>query len=373
MAAVCAAWQETLDAATRSSLLARPHWAWAPVAWDPTRSCWETPAQPWATAQRVVVLVDNREPKPGLEHKLTSLCCEGVRYREETLATGDFLFLLEPAAEGNDSPLGGKRVLPVIIERKTPSDLASSLEDNRYQSQIRKMVASGLAIKVYLVEGKIDDLTPEQQALLDELATTKGFHIVYTTNGWKTALTLGQIARLLNEGVISGSLQPSALPTMDEITTRVNRAGGGGGGGGVRGGGGGQFGRMTAIAPPNLGRGLARPEAPAGCLVRLKFAKTGIMDSLPDSELGALLNKYGATLEDSVKKSTDFLIQAWDGERWQKEKELVPFVRKADTMGESKYDKAKKMTSASCRTRPGSTPSSARCPGPALSTPKPLG
>ena len=196
IAGVCAAWQETLDAATRSSLLARPHWAWAPAAWDPTRSCWETPAQPWATAQRVVVLVDNREPKPGLEHKLTSLCCEGVRYREETLATGDFLFLLEPAAEGNDSPLGGKRVLPVIIERKTPSDLASSLEDNRYQSQIRKMVASGLAIKVYLVEGKIDDLTPEQQTLLDELATTKGFHIVYTTNGWKTALTLGQIARL---------------------------------------------------------------------------------------------------------------------------------------------------------------------------------
>lgn len=129
--------------------------------------------------------------------------------------------LLEPEAESNSDPLGGKRVLPVVIERKTPSDLTASLNEGRYDSQIHKMVASEIALKVYLVEGDLSKVTLEQHDHLDKLAAVQGFHVIYTKNGWKTALTLGQIARLLNEAVKSGAISPASLPTMDEVGWRI--------------------------------------------------------------------------------------------------------------------------------------------------------
>ena len=77
------------------------------------------------------------------------------RYREEDLSrsTGDFLYLCEPPSAAAAGPLGCKLVLPVLIERKTPTDFLHSLADSRFARQLRKMNASGLARKVYLMEG----------------------------------------------------------------------------------------------------------------------------------------------------------------------------------------------------------------------------
>lgn len=223
IAGVCAAWQDAYDA-SRGFNFGRPFWAWSPITWLPNaipRTWASLPAQPWDPAQRVVVLVDSKEPKPEVQKRQLGICCAGVRYRVETLITGDFMFLLEPEAESNSDPLGGKRVLPVVIERKTPSDLTASLNEGRYDSQIHKMVASEIALKVYLVEGDLSKVTLEQHDHLDKLAAVQGFHVIYTKNGWKTALTLGQIARLLNEAVKSGAISPASLPTMDEVGWRI--------------------------------------------------------------------------------------------------------------------------------------------------------
>jgi hypothetical protein len=73
-----------------------------------------------------------------------------------------FLFLIEPPGATADSPVGSKRVLPVVIERKTivkgrngksAGDLQASLESDRFYSQVERMNRSRLTHKVYLVEG----------------------------------------------------------------------------------------------------------------------------------------------------------------------------------------------------------------------------
>ena len=57
-------------------------------------------------------------------------------YERGQLKTGDFFFLLRRAGEPD-------RVLPVVLERKTWSDLHASIYvDDRFVSQTRKMVRS---------------------------------------------------------------------------------------------------------------------------------------------------------------------------------------------------------------------------------------
>ena len=140
-------------------------------------------------------------------------------YERGQLKTGDFFFLLRRAGEPD-------RVLPVVLERKTWSDLHASIyDDERFVSQTRKMVRCGLPLKVFLVEGdhvasqttELGKRIPELTARLDELACLRGFHVVLTRNHHKTVIILGQIARLLHAMTSDGRIDEASCPTFDDF------------------------------------------------------------------------------------------------------------------------------------------------------------
>ena len=79
--------------------------------------------------QKPKLIIDSREP-----HKLDIDCV----YKE--LPCGDYLFCKN-----------GK-LLDVIIERKTYSDLLASIIDKRYNTQKCNMIVSGMTKKVYIIE-----------------------------------------------------------------------------------------------------------------------------------------------------------------------------------------------------------------------------
>tara|TARA_B100000795_G_scaffold27036_1_gene17960 strand:- start:464 stop:778 length:315 start_codon:yes stop_codon:yes gene_type:complete len=95
-------------------------------------------------------------------------------------------------------------VLPVVLERKTWSDLHASIYEvnPRFESQKQKMLRCGLPLKVYLVEGEHvkcgwkgvpgGDVAyaADLFARLDELACLRGFHVVLTHNHHKTIVIL---------------------------------------------------------------------------------------------------------------------------------------------------------------------------------------
>ena len=140
-------------------------------------------------------------------------------YERGQLKTGDFFFLLRRAGEPD-------RVLPVVLERKTWSDLHASIhDDDRFVSQTRKMVRCGLPLKVFLVEGDhvaspttyLGKRIPDLTARLDELACLRGFHVVFTRNHHKTVIILGQIARLLHAMTSDGRIDEASCPTFDDF------------------------------------------------------------------------------------------------------------------------------------------------------------
>ena len=95
-------------------------------------------------------------------------------------------------------------MLPVVLERKTWSDLHASIYEvnPRFESQKQKMLRCGLPLKVYLVEGEHvkcgwkgvpgGDVAyaADLFARLDELACLRGFHVVLTHNHHKTIVIL---------------------------------------------------------------------------------------------------------------------------------------------------------------------------------------
>ena len=236
IAQVVATFQDAVDAASAAASLRAPAFAFTGREWDPFAKQWKPhPVPPWHPRHRVVLLVDTQEPREHLSNWLLNVgVMKDGRYREEDLSrsTGDFLYLCEPPSAAAAGPLGDKLVLPVLIERKTPTDFLHSLADSRFARQLRKMNASGLARKVYLMEGfqyrdrssKWCEIWKHDEAMahLDELALLHGFHVVHTANGWKTALILGQIARWLNNQICDGALDPDAsCGTLDALKARV--------------------------------------------------------------------------------------------------------------------------------------------------------
>ena len=134
---VLSAWQDALDDARHEAALGPPRWAWAPAYGRDS----EMPTRPFC----VRLVADSREPKPDLDAQLRDIGIKQPHMNRE-LKVGDFLFVIE---KENESP----RVLPVVVERKTWSDLSASLIDGRWQNQTAKMERCGLTSKVYLVEG----------------------------------------------------------------------------------------------------------------------------------------------------------------------------------------------------------------------------
>jgi len=98
----------------------------------------------------VTLLVDKREKDRDLI--TATLRGLGVNCDVHTLALGDFLWVARRKSSDSSEECECV-VLECIAERKTPSDLASSILDGRYREQKLRLTRCGLRTKLYILEG----------------------------------------------------------------------------------------------------------------------------------------------------------------------------------------------------------------------------
>ena len=98
----------------------------------------------------MTLLVDKREKDRDLI--TATLRGLGVNCDVHTLALGDFLWVARRKSSDSSEECECV-VLECIAERKTPSDLASSILDGRYREQKLRLTRCGLRTKLYILEG----------------------------------------------------------------------------------------------------------------------------------------------------------------------------------------------------------------------------
>ena len=134
---------------------------------------------------------------------------DAIKYVVKRLTVGDYAIMY-------------RGYIMIIIERKTWSDLASSLRDGR-SNNINKLLSvrerSGCQL-VYLIEGepcprptkKFSRMPAKNlRARLDHIAFRDGIHMVYTLNEKGTAERLFSLAKNLS------TIKPSMLTEIDEL------------------------------------------------------------------------------------------------------------------------------------------------------------
>ena len=314
------AWFDALEAARRNdaTLVRPPPWAWAP-AYGCTQTLSRTPSG-WS----LHLLVDSNEPSPDIDESLHAIGIP-TQSRKATLWTGDFLFeLKKPGSES--------KLLPIVIERKTWSDLKNSISgqgDDRYVNQTEKMVRCGLACKVYLVEGDVTAQLEQYESHLDALVM-RGFHVVFTRNHFKTINMLGQLMRLFRQMLLDGRIGVGSCMTLEAFNARS--ASGAVDAGAAK--------KAKRYTPPSVCREVRTPgnfqynlkyhvlpRQPAGdwrlpvgkpgCLDGLLFVTHGTMERIDEREMIDLIEGFGGDIRVGSSgfawKEVDFLIRGYNG------------------------------------------------------------
>ncbi|KAL3130050.1 conserved possible MUS81 endonuclease [Cryptosporidium hominis] len=89
------------------------------------------------------------------KYLLNRLIDQGIRIELKNLPIGDIIWVARPKLEDNDeiTSIDDSFVLPWIIERKTGSDMCSSILDGRYEEQKYRLMRSiGVENVIYLLE-----------------------------------------------------------------------------------------------------------------------------------------------------------------------------------------------------------------------------
>lgn len=89
------------------------------------------------------------------KYLLNRLKDQGIQIEMKNLPIGDIIWVARPKLEGKDdeTPIEDSFVLPWIIERKTGSDMCSSILDGRYEEQKYRLMRSiGVENVIYLLE-----------------------------------------------------------------------------------------------------------------------------------------------------------------------------------------------------------------------------
>ncbi|CAM9328386.1 unnamed protein product, partial [Laminaria digitata] len=157
---------------------------------------------------KAMLIVDNREHE--FMSMQSALLQKGVPCETRQLPLGDMLWV----ARREDDP-ASEVLLGYIVERKTASDLASSIVDGRYDEQKRRLKLSGLRRRIYLVEGNLSHQNQLPPATLrTALASSQacgGLAIVrcasLTDSVAFLARTHHHIASLLSEACRSGGCE----------------------------------------------------------------------------------------------------------------------------------------------------------------------
>jgi ERCC4-type nuclease len=114
------------------------------------------------TSGEIVLIVDSRE-RPLLrgdafsEHLEQQLRVHRIAWESRVLGVGDFAWLLRAPSDASG---GGvvEHMLHVLVERKSMSDLVSSLSDGRFEEQQHRIIRSGIAVSFFLIEGTEQDV-----------------------------------------------------------------------------------------------------------------------------------------------------------------------------------------------------------------------
>lgn len=139
------------------------------------------------------LLIDYRE-----SHIADSLNARGVQYVMKKLDIGDFQVL-----DSDGQVLG-------IWERKTYSDLASSVTDGRYREQKHRLTTSPARYKGYIIEGNCPNPTKKfhslQPGALESvkigLTCRDGFHLLHSTGTDHTAVILEKLIKKIPEYIV---------------------------------------------------------------------------------------------------------------------------------------------------------------------------
>jgi ERCC4-type nuclease len=160
------------------------------------------------------LIIDNREQ--GLYEKCEAILANDPGYatiETQVLPLGDILVKTD---EGKDV---------MIVERKTLTDLLSSIKDGRYEEQSHRLKhASGFPTHniVYIIEGMFSTLRTimEKKLIISAIASLnyfKGFSVIRTSGIQETAEVLIYMADKIDRNFMKGVL-PSYLVEQQENT-----------------------------------------------------------------------------------------------------------------------------------------------------------
>jgi ERCC4-type nuclease len=160
------------------------------------------------------------------EHELIDVCKKmiekepgNVSIETESLAIGDILIKTNDAEDGT----GSKEVL--IIERKTLTDLISSIKDGRYEEQSHRLKhASGFQPHniIYMIEGMYSTLklNTDKKLVMSTITSLnffKGFSVMRTCSIYETAETLIHMASKIENNFLKG-ICPLKEPCVEETS-----------------------------------------------------------------------------------------------------------------------------------------------------------
>jgi ERCC4-type nuclease len=166
------------------------------------------------------LIIDNREH--GLYEKCEFILANDPGYatiETQVLPLGDILVKTD---EGKDV---------MIVERKTLTDLLSSIKDGRYEEQSHRLKhASGFPSHniVYIIEGMFSTLRTvmEKKLIISSIASLnyfKGFSVIRTSGIQETAEVLIYMADKIDRNFMKGVLPSYLVEQREEQKEKINR------------------------------------------------------------------------------------------------------------------------------------------------------
>lgn len=125
--------------------------------------------------QIMIIIVDTRE------HKLMSIMnSRGVKYLKKQMDVGDVCI-----ADGDADAYGDAGKHLCLLERKTVSDLSSSIVDGRYHEQKARLAATGIKVG-YIIEGTVDTKDRRVFGAVLNTALRDNIPVLYARNAEET-------------------------------------------------------------------------------------------------------------------------------------------------------------------------------------------
>lgn len=190
------------------------------------------------TYTKVLLGVDKRERLHGKHSEMEKAATAEGAFEEcvsVTLPIGDFVFLTrDPDGEGG----GALRVFPIVVERKTVSDLLSSVVSSRLAMQKTILQRSPFHVLCLLIEGNIEGghVGPSSSSLhhhhsdahalrcsssMTSTMVRDGIAVVRTKDSHGTVEWLRRCATELEQKQQHRSGTPSPLPLLNDVVQHV--------------------------------------------------------------------------------------------------------------------------------------------------------